>query len=190
MNVAKNYIDSISTAITLIDMDLVNKLVDLLETTYFQTRTVFIAGNGGSASNASHFSQALSNVLIPASCKFLFRAISLNDNIPNITAISNDYGYEHIFTNQLQQLAREKDVFIALSTSGNSVNIINAAQYASLNKIKVIGITGFDGGILKTKSDFHINIPLFDAGKVEIIHDLLFHLVSYLLKIRLKNKKS
>ena len=145
---------------------------------------IFIIGNGGSAANASHFAQdlvkgtflekhGLRDTTTPS-----IKAMSLCDNTSFITATANDDGYQYIFTNQLKSLATPgKDILIIISGSGNSENVINAAQWAIKNNILVISFTGFDGGIVKRLSDINFNVNLDDMLAVETIHSFMFHYI-------------
>ena len=108
-----------------------------------------------------------------------FKAMSLTDNMAVITAVGNDDGYEHIFTKQLQNFAKPKDVLVAISASGNSPNIIHAVEFAKSRDLKVIGLTGFDGGKLREMSDIRIHVETRkgEYGPVEDVHMFVDHLI-------------
>ena len=115
-----------------------------------EERTIFLCGNGGSAAAASHFGQDLAKgTLSSMSATRRFRVIPLTDNIGFITALANDEGYESIFEQQLRNLAREGDLLVAISGSGNSPNVLRAVEYAHSIGMTTIGVTGFDGGKLR-----------------------------------------
>ena len=149
-------------------------------------RTVFIIGNGGSASNASHLAQDLNKgTLSRPDAVTRFRAIALTDNLSWITAIANDHGYESVFESQLRSLAREGDVLVAISGSGNSPNVLRAVQYARQRDMTTIAITGYDGGKLKPLAAINVQVPSFDMGLVEGVHSIIFHLTMAALRHRL-----
>jgi D-sedoheptulose 7-phosphate isomerase len=147
---------------------------------------VFLIGNGGSASKASHLAQDFSKGLIqnPNPSNRL-KALSLTDNIPYITALGNDEGYENIFTGQLKIFANEGDYLLAISGSGNSKNIINAVNFAKSHNMTVIGVTGYDGGVLKKLSDISVHVNLNDMCMVESVHSMLFHYIVTNLRERI-----
>ncbi|HMP88807.1 MAG TPA: SIS domain-containing protein [Kiritimatiellia bacterium] len=185
MEVTKQYLEEVIDAARSVDLNEVSRLVDLLEQTYRSGRDVFVIGNGGSASNASHFAQDLSKGSIPDMEGKRFRVTSFTDNVATITAISNDIGYERIFDLQLRQYARPNDVLVAISGSGNSRNIIRAAEYARDHKLTIVGVTGFNGGQLLTMSDIRIHVPINDMCKAEAVHSIVLHMASEILRVRL-----
>jgi D-sedoheptulose 7-phosphate isomerase len=137
---------------------------------------VFWCGNGGSASQANHLSAELVGGMYKNKIK-PFKSVCLNTDTAFITAWSNDDSFENIFSRQLQSLAQPGDLLIAISTSGNSKNIINAAKYCNDNNIKIISLTGFDGGILKNLSDININIATNSTQRVQEMHILVGHIL-------------
>ena len=130
----------------------VNKVVDVLLKARAENKTVFIMGNGGSASTASHFACDLS-LQIAIEDKPRVKVLGLTDNIAMITARANDIGYESIFKEQLAIYLEEGDVVIGISASGNSPNILNAINYAQEKGATTIGFCGFNGGKLKEYAD-------------------------------------
>jgi len=145
--------------------------------------TIFFIGNGGSAATASHFA---SDLAIGANdYENPFRAVSLTDNVPILTAVANDFGYDQIFVRQLRVLGRKGDVLIGISASGNSPNILKAFDYARSEGIKTVAITAFDGGQMKAQADQGIHVPTEqkEYGPAEDVHMILDHLVSaYLIR--------
>jgi D-sedoheptulose 7-phosphate isomerase len=163
-----------------------DRFVEALYAGFEQGRTIFLVGNGGSAANASHFGQDLAKgTLSSMTATRRFRVISLTDNIGFITALANDEGYESIFEQQLRNLAAPRDLLVAISGSGNSTNVIRAAEYARSIDMTVIGVTGFDGGKLKAMSDVSVHIPVDDMGMTEALHGVVFHLAMCRLRERL-----
>ena len=163
-----------------------DRFVEALYAGFEQGRTVFLIGNGGSAANASHFGQDLAKgTLSSMSATRRFRVVPLTDNIGFITALANDEGYDSIFEQQLRNLAASGDLLVAISGSGNSPNVIRAAEYAHSIGMTVIGVTGFDGGKLKALADVSVHIPVDDMGMTEALHGVVFHLAMCQLRERL-----
>ena len=146
---AKNYSAYLSSILLKLDYTEIGKMIETILDARERGAHVFFIGNGGSAATASHFANDISIGTRVTHTDKPFKAISLTDNVAVITAIGNDDGYEHIFTKQLQNLANKGDVLVAISASGNSPNIIHSVQYAKTKGLKVIGLTGFDGGKLR-----------------------------------------
>lgn len=155
----------------------IEPFIEALYQAYVEDRAIFLVGNGGSAANASHFGQDLSKSALPnLSVTKRFRAIALTNNVPLITALANDEGYESVFVQQLIALGRSGDVLIAISGSGNSPNVLRAVEYANECGMRTIGVTGFSGGKLGKIAQINVNVPSTDFGLVEAIHSVLFHL--------------
>lgn len=142
---------------------------------------VFTMGNGGSAANASHIACDLSKCCIREDLP-RFRVISLVDNVPLATAWANDTSYENIFAAQLENLLQPGDVVLCLSGSGRSPNILAAARLARARGAIVIGLTGFDGGLLKEIADPCIIVPSDCMEQVEDTHLIVGHLLSSFLR--------
>ena len=153
--------------------------------------TIFLVGNGGSASTATHFACDLSKVTI-AEGKPRLRAVSLCDNIPLMSAWINDSGFEHLFSEQLRSLMRRGDVLVAISVHGGSgrdrggpwsQNLLRAARVAREEfGATVIGMTGFDGGALREMSDVWLHVPANSTPQVESFHLALEHLITFCVK--------
>ena len=165
----------------------VKKIVQMIYQAYRNNKYVFIMGNGGSASTASHFACDLGKGTI-CEGKPRFRVVSLNDNMPLITALSNDFGYERVFIEQLINLVNPGDLVISITGSGNSQNIIQAVEYALKRGAKTIGLIGFGGGALKRIVDEYIVISNENYGQVEDIHLILCHAISQYFKEIIENK--
>ena len=142
---------------------------------------VFTLGNGGSAANASHIACDLSKSCIRDDLP-RFRVISLVDNVPLATAWANDTSYENIFAAQLENLLQPQDIVIALSGSGRSPNVIRAVRLARQRGATVIGLTGYDGGLLKDMSDPCIVVPSDCMEQVEDTHLIIGHMLSTYLR--------
>ena len=145
-------------------------------------RFVFICGNGGSGTTASHMSEDLGKSLLRQDdlhdeSKKRLKVLSLTDNVGWIMAVGNDLAYDQIFVQQLMNYGSQGDVVIAISGSGNSANVLNAVDWANRHGLTTFGLTGFDGGNLKQIQRDGIHIPIDDMGIVESIHLCLFHWV-------------
>lgn len=185
----KEYLENFKGYLNYINEKEINEVVERIYSCYKENRTIFVIGNGGSASNASHLAQDLSKgAIIDQKQAKRIKAMSLSDNISYITAVGNDDGFENIFTSQLRTFSKEGDLLIAISCSGTSKNIVNAAEYAKAKGIEIIGITGFKGGTLKQISDYSIHIPLDDFGIVEAVHSVIFHYLVIKLRERLASQ--
>jgi D-sedoheptulose 7-phosphate isomerase len=178
----RKYLDYLSTLLTKIDETQVATLIQLLLKARDTDNCVYFIGNGGSAATASHFANDLQ---VGPRAKKPFKVQSLTDNNAIITAIANDFGYDFIFVKQLEALLNDGDIVVAISASGNSPNLIKAIEFANQKKCTTVGITGFDGGKLKTicKHGLHIETPKGEYGPVEDIHMIFDHIVgNYLLQ--------
>jgi D-sedoheptulose 7-phosphate isomerase len=179
------YVDYFNASIETINPTQIKNIIEIIYDAYVGDKTIFLIGNGGSASNASHFAQDLSKGTIVNNTKTKrIKALSLTDNVAFITAVGNDDGYESIFVQQLITYAKPKDVLIAISGSGNSPNIIKAVNWANGNNLNTIGVTGFDGGDLIKISKNKLHVPLNDMCTVESLHSFLFHYIA----IEIRNK--
>lgn len=138
---------------------------------------LFFAGNGGSASIAEHAACDIAKGAFFEN-KFRIRALSLTSNMALISAVSNDFGYENIFSFQLQTLATNEDVLVLISSSGDSRNIVEAAKTAREIGMKIIGLTGFSGGALRELADISLHVNAQHYGVVEDVHMALIHSVT------------
>lgn len=172
----KNSIQSHSEALNLLDEKTIYHASDLIKQSLSGNNTIFWCGNGGSASQANHLSAELIGGMYKDK-KSPFKSVCLNVDTAFITAWSNDDSFDNIFKRQLEGLAQSDDILIALSTSGNSKNIINVAKYCNDNNIKIISLTGFDGGVLKDLSDININIPTNSTQRIQEMHILVGHIL-------------
>ncbi len=154
----------------------VDQVVNVLMETNQAGRTVFICGNGGSASTATHFACDLSKRPLVAG-QPRFRVIALTDNNALMTAISNDISYDEVFAEQLRSLVRAGDVVIGISGSGNSKNVLNAMRVANEFGAITIGFCGYDGGKLKSMVNIPVHIPSYTMAMVEDVHLMLEHAI-------------
>jgi D-sedoheptulose 7-phosphate isomerase len=177
----QKYVEDLHAILDELPLELIHEVINILQEARWNQRQIFVMGNGGSASTASHFvadlaKNARSEGLPP------FRVIGLTDNIAYVTALANDEGYENIFSQQLANFVRPYDVVIGISTSGNSKNVIKAIELAKSIKAKTIGFTGYDGGKLGELVDIHVHIPSSCVEQVEDIHLLLEHMIVKTIK--------
>lgn len=173
-----NYLESVLQGIDAVE---IGRFIETLLDARKRGAMVFFIGNGGSAATASHFANDLS--IGTNDYDKPFRVMSLTDNVPIITAIGNDFGYEEIFVRQLRILGKKGDVVIGISASGNSPNLLKAFDYAKSVGIKTVAITAFDGGKMKGLADEGIHVPTGpkEYGPAEDAHMVLDHLVGAFL---------
>ena len=162
-------------------VDEIEKVIGLLHEAYEQGKQVFIIGNGGSAATASHMACDLAKTTLgkpPHELPRRFRVIALTDNVPLITAWSNDAHYQLIFAEQLRNLASPGDLLIAITGSGNSPNIVEAVKAAQELGVKSAGLLGFDGGVVRELLDEAIVIESDNYGYIEDLPLILNHLIT------------
>jgi D-sedoheptulose 7-phosphate isomerase len=165
-----------------VDAAEVQALGDAVFDAYHRRATVFVAGNGGSGSNASHFCEDAGKCTIRVEdydndAKPRLRILSLTDNTPYILAWANDAGFERVFVEQLKNLARAGDLLVAISGSGNSPNVLKAVEWANRHDLRTFGLTGYSGGKLRGLAQKNLHVSLDDMGLVETIHLGVFHWV-------------
>ncbi|MCB9107462.1 MAG: SIS domain-containing protein [Anaerolineales bacterium] len=181
------YFAEIQQVVAQLPVNSINQIVDILLESAFEGRKVFIFGNGGSASTASHFACDLSkNTMVDGAPRF--RVIALNDNIPLITAWANDTAYDNIFAAQLSALIEPGDVTIGISCSGNSGNVLNAIEIAHEYDAITIAFTGDKGGRLKDMVDICVAVPTTRIEQQEDIHLMLEHCICANIRERLLQK--
>lgn len=178
------YISSLRDSLAAVSIADLRGVEEVLFEAWRQGRTIFIAGNGGSAATASHWTNDLNKGTITAG-QHRFRAIALTDNVPLITAWGNDAAYEQVFVEQLTNFLRPHDVFIAISGSGNSPNIIAAVRWARDAGAVTIGLTGRDGGRLRTLVDRVVVVPSTLMEQIEDVHLALSHALCTALRARI-----
>jgi len=160
---------------------LISDVIHVLQRARMQGNQIFIMGNGGSASTASHFVCDLAKNTRYDGLPH-FRVIGLADNMEIFSAYANDEGYENVFSQQLINLVKPDDVVIAISTSGNSKNVVNAVEEAQKHNAITIGFTGFGGGRLGQLVDTHIHVDSIIIEHVEDIHLMLEHMIVRTIK--------
>lgn len=182
----EQYFEKVIYALRSVDINELIEAIKLIETTVKNNKTIYVMGNGGSASTASHINSDLSNTVgqikgdrVNISC--------LSDSIAIITAIANDHSYDVIYEKQLYGRLKQGDLVIAISGSGNSKNIIKAAEYAKTVQAKIVAMTGYDGGSLKKIADLNLHVPIDNMQVSEDIHLLFNHVITYILNFSNKD---
>jgi D-sedoheptulose 7-phosphate isomerase len=179
------YLQEVESISRRISQEDINSVIELLYEAWKEGKQVFLAGNGGSASTATHFACDLAKFTSIEGQK-RFRAISLVDNVPLVSALTNDLGWENVYVEQLKNLMREGDVFVAISVHGGSgadaaglwsQNLLKGAKSVKENGGRVVGLAGFDGGALKQIADACVVVPMDSTPQVEGFHSVLSHLI-------------
>ncbi|MCL4216063.1 MAG: SIS domain-containing protein [Candidatus Hydrogenedentes bacterium] len=185
-----DYLSGLNHALEGIDREVFNRIVETVRAIQEKDKIIYVCGNGGSAATASHMINDLVKAPADASGCRPFRAIGLTDCIPLMTALANDIEYAQMFSRQLNALGREGDLLIAISGSGNSPNVLEAAKTARERGMQVIGMTGYDGGKLGALSDLHLNVPCHCMAQVEDAHLVIEHALVESLKVVMGGKSS
>lgn len=186
---AKGYFTYLKQVLDAINPASINSLVAAFEEARLNGNTIFVAGNGGSATTATSMANDLgSDVIRKTGTEKPFRVFALTDNTSALTAIANDVGYENVFLNQLKVHYRQGDKFLAISASGNSPNVVIAAEWVKQQGGAVISFVGFTGGKLKEISDMvvHVSTEAGEYGPVEDAHLVLNHILAHWFQFKLK----
>lgn len=192
VKVIDSFLDGLSATCDKISREAVTAAVDELFHAWEKGKTVFVVGNGGSASTATHMACDLAKNV--SGDRPGLRALSLGDNVPLVSALTNDNGFENIYTEQLKTWLSKGDVLVALSVHGGSgrdkagawsQNLIKAISYAKTRGARTIGITGFDGGVMRGLVDVWINTPSDETFQVEPAHVIVHHLICEVLRRRI-----
>jgi len=161
-----------------ISVEKVVTLIEILRNCLIEERQIFVVGNGGSASNASHFATDLSKGGSDAVGK-RFKCMSLNDNVSWMTALANDYDYDEIFVGQLRNFANPQDLLIGLSVSGDSPNVVKAMNWAKENGLSTFALTGARRGKITEIADDCLVINSDHYGRVEDAQMMICHILCY-----------
>lgn len=156
-------------------VDEIAKAAEILTNALKNSHKILICGNGGSAADAQHFAAELTGRYKVERAGLAGIALSVDTSA--LTAIGNDYGFEHIFSRQVQALAHKGDVLFGISTSGNSQNVLNAAQVAKDMGCLIIGLSGRDGGKLSKVCDINLIMPSDDTPRIQEMHILVIHIL-------------
>lgn len=186
MDHTQSYIIELKQVLDNLPAAVIEQAIDILHEARLENKQVFILGNGGSASTASHFVCDLGkNTRVKGAASF--RVIGLTDNMALFSALANDEGYENVFAQQLASHLQAEDVVIGISTSGNSKNVINAVHLAKTMGAKTLGFTGFNSGELGSIVDLDLHVPSNSIEHVEDVHLVLEHLITKALREKALN---
>lgn len=180
LNDLQTYLDREIRAIQSLKLEDINIVMNLLENARLDHKRVFICGNGGSAATASHYAGDF-NKGVSESLDIKYDFECLSDNVPTMMAVANDIGYEEIFRHTLRNKMKKGDILIGISGSGNSMNIVNAMEYAKSIGGLTVAIVGYDGGKMKGLADYSIHIEINDMQISEDIHMILDHVMMSVL---------
>ena len=175
-NVITNYIEDVKKFCDLLNPEDLEKVVNALLDAYKNKKQIFVAGNGGSAGTSNHFCCDFGKNAVKSETDRP-KIISLSANVEVLTALGNDFSYADVFSEQLKNLMNNGDLIILISASGNSPNVVKAAELAKAKNATVISLTGFAGGKLKELADIDINIPSESYEKVEDLHMIITHII-------------
>ena len=181
METIGRYLKEVTQTLSRLPLDRIQDVVEVLLSANYVGSTVFIVGNGGSAATASHFACDLAKGTITPG-RPRFRVAALTDNVPLMTAWSNDVAYEDLFVEQLRSLMRRGDVVVGISGSGNSPNVLKAVEFAHEIGGVTLGFCGFDGGRLSRLVDIPVVVPSECMEQIEDVHLTLCHLVCTALR--------
>ncbi len=172
----EHYLESEIDILKKLDTEAVQRVVKAFEEAYERESAIYVFGNGGSAGTASHMANDF-NKGISEYTEKKFRFQCLNDNIPTMLAVANDIGYDDVFSFQLKNKVKEKDLVIGISGSGNSENVIRALNCAKEQGAITMGIVGYHGGKVADIADIVFHVPLCNMQIVEDVHMILNHMV-------------
>lgn len=188
-NYLKGYSQTLFSSLVNLDSRNLKLASDSIIKTIKKNKTIYVCGNGGSASIANHYICDFLKFFRDRT-SFKPKIISMSNNIETITAIANDISYDEIFRYQAQSLCKRNDLIIIISSSGNSKNIKKLIQFTKKNKIKTIGFSGFDGGYLKKNSNISIHINAKNYGISEDAHHVLMHVLLQFIIFKFEKKKN
>lgn len=178
MTFAEEYKQELVKTIDTLDLSRIEQAIEWFRDARAHGRRIFVCGNGGSASTASHFA---CDIVKGASYgrDSRFRIMALTDSLPTITAYSNDVSYDCCFAEQLRNFAEAGDIVMAISGSGNSPNVLNAVETAKSIGCRTLALTGRDGGKLGKMADLNIQAPVPHMGRIEDAHMIVCHMIAY-----------
>lgn len=183
----KDYIELEREVLSKLDTNAINDALNELKSCLDREGTIYIFGNGGSATTSSHFQNDF-NKGISEWTEKKFRFNCLNDNVATMMAIANDISYDEVFRFQLKGKLKKDDLIVAISGSGNSKNVLNAVEYAKTIGTKIIGLTGYSGGKLKECADISLHVPINSMQITEDVHMIFDHLMMSVFYKTLCNK--
>ena len=178
INKLNSYLDEEIEVLRKLDLNKINEIMNVLDKARLSGSKVYICGNGGSAATASHYCCDF-NKGVSDSLNKKFDFVCLSDNIPTMMAIANDIGYEEIFRYPLKNKMQKGDILLGISGSGNSVNVVNAMEYAKNIGCETIAFVGYDGGKMKQIADYCVHVDINNMQIAEDVHMILDHVMMY-----------
>lgn len=183
-----NFTDSIQTKINAADaiINIIAEASEEIVQALLEGHKILSCGNGGSACDAQHFSSQMLNRFKQE--RPALPAIALNSDISTLTAIANDYHFSDVFAKQIRAVGLPGDLLLAITTSGNSANIVNAVKAAHDKNMGVIALTGYDGGKIVDhlqEKDIEIRVPAYDTARIQETHMLIIHCICDIVDFRL-----
>jgi D-sedoheptulose 7-phosphate isomerase len=185
---AKQYFEELQRVVTGLSLGGINQIAETLVKAYESGRMVYLFGNGGSASLASHLACDLGKGTAYCNGGKRLRVLALTDNLPTLTAWANDSSYEDVFSEQLRNFVQAKDVAFAISGSGNSKNVLNALQVAREAGATTVGVSGFQGGRMKHLCDICVIVPSNDMQIIEDLHLAMAHSIFRIVHARMTGR--
>jgi len=178
MNFPAQYKTEVLKAIETVDLGKVDQAIELFKDTRAAGRQIFVCGNGGSASTASHFACDIVKGASHGRSQ-RFRIMALTDQVATLTAYANDVSYDCVFVEQLRNFAQPGDLVMCISGSGNSPNVLRAMEYANSIGCKTLALTGRDGGKLGPLAQLNIQVASPHMGRIEDAHMIVCHMIGY-----------
>jgi len=185
---ARQYFEELHGVVIALPFGIINQIAEVLMNANESGRTVYLFGNGGSASLASHFACDLGKGTAYCNGGKRFRVLALTDNVPTMTAWANDSSYEDVFSEQLRNFVQPQDVAVAISCSGNSKNVLNALLVAREAGATTIGVTGFEGGEMKSLCDICVVVPSENMQIIEDLHLSMAHSIFRIVSSRMAGR--
>lgn len=185
--ILENYKKELLNCVAALDEETVNSCLEIYQRAWEQKKTLYVCGNGGSASTASHVACDLNKGAVVEGQRRL-SVVGLADNVAHFTALANDFDYSEVFRGQLINWLEPGDVLIGISASGNSENCVKAFEYAKEVGATTMGWLGFSGGKMKELSDVCVHLPSFEYGPVEDGHLIINHILTELFRDWLEKK--
>jgi D-sedoheptulose 7-phosphate isomerase len=182
----EDYFEVLSQVIPRLPYSTINRLIAAILQAFDEDRTVFVFGNGGSASTASHVACDLNKGTSENAQSRRIKVMSLTDNVPLMTAWANDVSYEHVFSEQLKNFVQARDVVFAISASGNSPNVLRALKTAREARAITTGISGYQGGRMKGLCDICAVVPSDNMQMIEDLHHAIAHSIFTAVRDRLR----
>jgi D-sedoheptulose 7-phosphate isomerase len=185
---SEQYFEELDRVLLRLSHESINQIADTLLKANESGRMVYLFGNGGSASLASHLACDLGKGTAYCNGGKRFRVLALTDNLPTLTAWANDSSYEDVFSEQLRNFVQQNDVAFAISGSGNSKNVLNALQVARQVGATTVGISGFQGGEMKALCDICVVVPSDNMQIIEDLHVAMAHSIFRIVHSRMSRR--